>query len=507
MIPEAGVECRRDSKTPSLGPCRLLQGLKRIRKGLYQFRWIWNPMQTEFSTFLLSEYRNIAEAHFRTISAISSFFRYYLLIMAIPFTLIGLLVGFSSGSGGSSIVTKPSLLLSVVFVVISVVGFLVLLYVVSLRMDVILYARVVNAIRKHFYDSGTAIDAGLMERVLPQTPFTPKYFETSYFLPVVLTFGVLNSVYLVGGFILTAVSLVDVSLETVSPAALLPVVALVLFHAVVYWAYASFRETAYLRGRGIGVDIDGVLNKHRDHFSNLLQEIAQKTVFPDAMTSLPLHEDPLLGVTRDDEKLVFNTPKYWTNMPVLENAAEYLGRLRNSLGARIYVFTSRPWPSEGVRKNRVELSKWKDAALKVLQDTKTPSYTAVIQRWKWATQKTLDELRLRYGVGWLALRPIDIITKYWLTKNGFEYDELVIERGSEDVSDPQGECLNRIYISREKGLRFFIEDDAEKACKLAYICDVVFLLRHPYNRGSALPGNVIRVSSWDEIYRWIRKLS
>ncbi len=46
----------------------------------------------------------------------------------------------------------------------------------------------------------------------------------------------------------------------------------------------------------------------------------------------------------------------------------------------------------------------------------------------------------------------------------------------------------------------------EKAIKLAYICDVVFLLKHRYNMKMKLPNNVVPVSSWEEIYRLIRAL-
>jgi len=64
---------------------------------------------------------------------------------------------------------------------------------------------------------------------------------------------------------------------------------------------------------------------------------------------------------------------------------------------------------------------------------------------------------------------------------------------------------NRFYISRKKKIRFFVEDDADKANKLAYICDIVFLMRQPYDKNQKLPNNVVRVGSWDELYRQVRK--
>lgn len=41
------------------------------------------------SDFQLKEYENISQAHFKTNEMIAAFFRYYLLIMAIPVTSIG----------------------------------------------------------------------------------------------------------------------------------------------------------------------------------------------------------------------------------------------------------------------------------------------------------------------------------------------------------------------------------------------------------------------------------
>jgi len=91
--------------------------------------------------------------------------------------------------------------------------------------------------------------------------------------------------------------------------------------------------------------------------------------------------------------------------------------------------------------------------------------------------------------------------------HGFEYDDLTIEKGSEDVSDPQDRFHNRFYISRKKKLRFFVEDDYEKANKLAFVCNTVFLIDHPYNKGKEVCADIIRASSRTDTFRWIRKLS
>jgi len=89
------------------------------------------------------------------------------------------------------------------------------------------------------------------------------------------------------------------------------------------------------------------------------------------------------------------------------------------------------------------------------------------------------------------------------------YDRLIVERGNVYVADPRAKGSNRFRIAERKEIRIFIEDDLDKARKLASICEVVYLFDQPYNRcdrgGEAIPNNIIRVSSWEEIRRSIRK--
>ena len=104
-------------------------------------------------------------------------------------------------------------------------------------------------------------------------------------------------------------------------------------------------------------------------------------------------------------------------------------------------------------------------------------------------------------------KPIERITKAWLEENNIEFDTLMVEMGSEEVADPAAHLHNRFYASRLKRIKYFIEDDLIKAEKLAYICDLVFLIDQPYNQKSVLPGNVIRVKDWNEILLQMRQLS
>ena len=83
----------------------------------------------------------------------------------------------------------------------------------------------------------------------------------------------------------------------------------------------------------------------------------------------------------------------------------------------------------------------------------------------------------------------------------------MIEQGDIHRTDPEILTRNRYIISRSLQIRIFVEDDLSKARRLADICDVVFLLNHPYNQNcdGQLPRNLMRVDSWDEIYKYVRE--
>lgn len=296
-----------------------------------------------------------------------------------------------------------------------------------------------------------------------------------------------------------------------------------------------------MRSYTLGVDIDGVVNAHRDHFCKSLREKTGKNQDPSQITTVPLHDCLLLDVYREEEKLVFNNPRYWIDMPAIDMVKLNFDRLRG-LKVKMHIFSHRPWPdthgaSEDVRKTTHV--NWKEAARKLLRETSKGDPFKYGIYW----------IRLKIGIPeidpWKALwfdlprnaiffwqrvrdrlgmRPIEIITRWWLYRHELDYRNLTIERGNENVADPQGHFRNRFQISRRKIIRYFVEDELEKAQKLSYICDAVFLVEHPYNIGyekkcescrydckreqiDLSSTNIKPVKSWDEIYKSIRRLS
>jgi uncharacterized HAD superfamily protein len=265
-----------------------------------------------------------------------------------------------------------------------------------------------------------------------------------------------------------------------------------------------------MQSHAMGIDIDGVLNDHRAQFCKILKSTSGKIVRPDDITRIPVHEDNRLGVTREEENAVFNVAAYYAEMPGLPEAAASIERLRNQFNLKIHLFTYRPRPNfskdETEEQKRATYQSWVDRASKMLQEKPYPP-PRFLGRIKhlYSAYGMLNKLRLTLPRP-LRLRPIDVITRCWLNSNGFVYDDLMIERGSVMVSDPKGKFRNRYVVARKRKFRFFVEDYPEQAAKLAYVCDIVFLLKQPYNRTQKLPDNVIRVDSWEEIFRNVRDI-
>jgi uncharacterized HAD superfamily protein len=456
-----------------------------------------------FNDFLIAEYNNIAKAHFKGIETISTFFKHYLLIMSVPIGLLVALFGIKSSEGNTTLVNLPNYgpLPGILLIVIAVVGLAVCSYITHLRMDVLLYARTVNGIRKYFYDlSKLRLEEELLTRVLPKTTHLPQYLETHFFFPVVFTFAVINSFYLFLAIILwkhssyTTICVKNVIKEQWPYIFFIPLSMFVL-HFLAYYRNARYREHKYLRSSIVGADIDGVLNKHKEHFCELLKENAKIILDPKDITIIPVHECSEIPVLESDEKKVFNDPKYWTKMPSIDKASQVISKLKNIFNQKIYIFSYRDWPQltglDAKEQKNINAS-WEKA---VIQKINTQG--------KFARLLLLIKYKLK------MTRGIDVITRTWLKDNNIRFDKLIIEKGSEHSADPRGKFRNRFYISRKKSIRFFMEDDLEKARKLAFICEVVFLIDQPYNQCQPveLPKNIIRVKSWDEIYKSVRKFS
>lgn len=187
-------------------------------------------MKNDFSDFLINEYNNIAAAHFRSKESIASFFRYYLIVMAIPITAFSVFEHLDESGKYVSCLGNDIILFLVSL--IGLIGFFLFLYVINQKFTSILYARTVNGIRCYFYNDSSLSEENEAEiRVLPKRKDLPDYFEPT-FLPVIAVYALINSFYL---------SVIVYSYSSLLCSTLFYFV-IVIFHFLIYILKAYFRE-------------------------------------------------------------------------------------------------------------------------------------------------------------------------------------------------------------------------------------------------------------------------
>ena len=153
---------------------------------------------TPFESFLLSEYNNIASAHFNTVDAISTWVKHYIVLAAVPLSVAAFALSPEHGKRSVTfefLASHPAIPTAILQVA-TAVSFCVLAYLVNLRCDALLYARVVNGIRSHFYATSALSGERLFNvRVLPRSTSLPRYFEPFFFSFVVAAFALVSAGY------------------------------------------------------------------------------------------------------------------------------------------------------------------------------------------------------------------------------------------------------------------------------------------------------------------------
>lgn len=144
----------------------------------------------DLTVFLLKEYENVAKAFFNSYDIAAKWVRYYLIILAAPFSFLALIYH----DKDIDLFNLPNSF-AILISLIGLVNILVSFIIVDLRLDSILYARTVNGVRKYFVDqSGEKLDEYI---VLPTDINKPDFFKFSNDLFVLAVFmSLINSLYI-----------------------------------------------------------------------------------------------------------------------------------------------------------------------------------------------------------------------------------------------------------------------------------------------------------------------
>lgn len=149
----------------------------------------------QFSEFLLREYDNIASAYFNIKNSISLFFRYYILIASVPITVFLFLLDKKTVEQ-SYILSNSDELFSGLCLLIMLVGFGLMMYVLSMNFTATLYARQVNGIRYYYYSKNSGKSSFEEKvRVLPLDNRKPAYSLLRSVKYLLLAFSAINAFY------------------------------------------------------------------------------------------------------------------------------------------------------------------------------------------------------------------------------------------------------------------------------------------------------------------------
>ena len=487
----------------------------------------------DITDFMLEEYKNISSAFFDISSKVVSFFKYILIIYSVP--IIALNEPISTISR-----IKRSDINPIIFIGISIIGLFVLMYIIKLRNEALLYARTINGVRRFFYDQELMKmddDEKIMFtnnfNILPTQKEKPS-FTDKQFLWIVRTLSVINSFYLFIGLVewknnltvtlylinnlfisaninitkiikfIVSLPIFNLIYSFIRSIALSIKLDLFTFHYIIpivlFWLWFHFYLYRYYIKKAeigsdfyshtIGIDIDGVLNEHEQHFCKVYNENNEISITSDEITKMPVNEC-IPSVTKSSERKVFLEKSYWQEMPVKENASNTIDELITKLGYKINIFTWREWGFNNL---------W---AIKFLNANFVNKIRYFLPYYYYEIFKKGRKFNIRK------------ITRDWLNNNNIKFHKLTFEQGNlhHQVSSKKYKYKNRFYLSKERKIKFFVEDNPEKAFVLSNICNIVFLMNHKYNEHSYnetipkdLPHNIIRVDDWISIYNHLNKI-
>jgi len=140
-------------------------------------------MNRDASDFMIQEYDQIASAYFGLRDQVNDWFKTYLSLIGLPLTVLVAVLRFAEEQLPISIAQLPDVVAGLL-VLVAALGFFVALSIVAMRMEMILYARTINGIRRYFAEldqkakskgGGRELAAYL---VLPTSDSIPPFFES-----------------------------------------------------------------------------------------------------------------------------------------------------------------------------------------------------------------------------------------------------------------------------------------------------------------------------------------
>jgi hypothetical protein len=157
-------------------------------------------MNKDASDFMMQEYAQIASAYFGLRDQINEWFKAYLALVGLPLTVLAAALKLGEDQKSISLWQLPDVV-SGLLVAVAFLGFFLAMSIISMRLEMILYARTINGIRRYFAEADSQAGAHqpllLPFLILPTTDSMPPFYESwrAMFWQVLLV-GVLDGLIL-----------------------------------------------------------------------------------------------------------------------------------------------------------------------------------------------------------------------------------------------------------------------------------------------------------------------
>jgi len=197
-------------------------------------------MNKDPSAFMLEEYTQTNLGFFHLQDKINDWLKTFIALYGIPFTVLAAVIGIGDAIDSLDLFALPGIV-AFLLAVIALLGLFVAMMIVSMRMEMILYKRAVNDVRRYFAEIGKG-DSGILGiadfLILPTSDLYPPFYEPwrDTFWQV-LFIGFLDSLTLY----IAIANLVSLDLVVLT----IPAALYWAFHWFAYWATARRRESQW----------------------------------------------------------------------------------------------------------------------------------------------------------------------------------------------------------------------------------------------------------------------
>lgn len=200
--------------------------------------------ESDVINFVLKEYEKIAEAFFDAREVTSRWVKYYLLVVAVPFSFIAFI--YKDNPELFDVAKLPDTL-ALLLSLVGIIGFLLACIIIQSGTDSILYARTVNGLRNYYIEQAAKLNHDLRTYlILPHNSTVPKYLSFGELAQITTITGLIDSVYL--GLGLTQIALVKsvyIAYITQAKLTLIIIGSILLLHAAYYVVTAKVKEKKY----------------------------------------------------------------------------------------------------------------------------------------------------------------------------------------------------------------------------------------------------------------------